>query len=72
MYESIYYKRLKETREKQGYTQEEVALETGIPQTTISRIEKGRRQPSIENLCILIDFYEVSANWILGTGKNTE
>ena len=33
------------------------------------RIEKGEREPSMENLCILIDFYEVPAYYILGTKK---
>lgn len=68
MYENIYAEKLKKARINAGYTQKQVAEITGISQPIISRIEKGDREPSIENLCTLIDFYEVSADWILGTG----
>ena len=72
MYRECMCKRLQEIRLQKGYTQKEIEKETGIPQPILSRIEKGEREPNIENLGTLIDFYEVSANWILGTGKRTE
>ena len=72
MYRECMAKRFKEIRLQKGYTQKEIERETGITQPILARIEKGEREPSIENLGILIDFYEVSANWILGTGKKTE
>ena len=72
MYKECMCKRLQEIRIQKGYTQKEIEKETGIPQPILSRIEKGEREPNIENLGTLIDFYEVSANWILGTGKKTE
>lgn len=72
MYRECMCKRLQEIRIQKGYTQKEIEKETGIPQPILSRIEKGAREPNIENLGTLIDFYEVSANWILGTGKKTE
>lgn len=62
-----YCEKLKTARERAGYTQTQVAILTGISQPILSRIESGEREPNIENLCILIDFYEVSADWILGT-----
>lgn len=69
MYTEHFTQKIKAARTDAGYTQQEVSEETGIPRSTISRIESGTRQPDIENLGILIDFYEVSADWILGTGK---
>lgn len=69
MYTEHFTQKIKAARTDAGYTQQQVAVETGIPRSTISRIESGTRQPDIENLGILIDFYEVSADWILGTGK---
>lgn len=69
MYTEHFTQKIKAARTDAGYTQQQVAIETGIPRSTISRIESGTRQPDIENLGILIDFYEVSADWILGTGK---
>lgn len=72
MYKECMSQKLREIRLQKGYTQKEVEAETGIGQPIIARIENGQREPSIENLGILIDFYEVSANWVLGTGKKTE
>ncbi len=64
-----YNEKLKKAREEAGYTQKQIEELLGISQPMLSRIEKGIREPSIENLCKLIDFYEVNADWILGTGK---
>lgn len=69
MYAENFHEKLKKARKDAGYTQEQVAKETGISRTIIAYLETGKREPSIENLGILIDFYEVSADWILGTGK---
>ena len=68
MYRESLPEKMKLARKNAGYTQKQVAALTGISQAIISNIENGNREPSIENLGILIDFYEVSADWILGTG----
>lgn len=68
MYAEHFKEKIKAARLNAGYTQQEVAIALGIPRTTISRLESGTRQPDLENLGKLIDFYEVSADWILGTG----
>lgn len=69
MYAEHFKQKIKAARINAGYTQQQVSDETGIPRSTISRLESGTRQPELENLGTLIDFYEVSADWILGTGK---
>ena len=68
MYTEIFQMKIKEARKNSGYTQQQVEDNTGISRNTISRIEKGTREPNIETLGKLIDFYEVSADWVLGTG----
>ncbi len=68
MYKETFAERLKKAREATGFTQREVAKETGISQPILAYLETGKREPSLENLGILIDFYEVSADWLLGTG----
>ena len=68
MYKQGFAERMKKARQRSGYTQKEVEQETGISQSIIAYIESGKREPSIENLGILIDLYEIDANWILGTG----
>lgn len=69
MYKESFHEKIRKARLDIGYTQPEVAEATGISQSILSNLEKGKREPSLENLGILIDFYEVSADWILGTGK---
>lgn len=69
MYKEMYGKKLKKAREEAGYTQKQVEDLTGIKQSTISKYEKGTPKPDIETIAILIDFYEISADWVLGTGK---
>lgn len=68
MYAEHFKQKIKAARINAGYTQQQVSDATGIPRSTISRLESGTRQPELENLGMLIDFYEVSADWILGTG----
>lgn len=68
MYKQGFGERMKKARQRKAYTQKEVEQETGISQSIIAYIESGKREPSIENLGVLIDLYEIDANWILGTG----
>ncbi len=67
MYQETFAEKLKKARQKTGFTQREVERETGIKQATLASYEVGRTQPDIETLGILADFYEVSADWLLGT-----
>ena len=69
MYKETFHERMKQARLDTGFTQREDEKETGISQSIIAYIESGKREPSIENLGKLIDFYGIDANWILGTGK---
>lgn len=69
MYKQVFAERLREARRKSGFTQEEVSRETNIPRSTLANYELGRTEPDIENLGILIDFYEEEAHYILGTRK---
>ena len=68
MYRENLGSKLKAARIKHGFTQAEVSDLTNIKQSQISKIENGTQEPNIETLGILIDFYEVSADWIIGTG----
>lgn len=69
MYKESFHQKLKQARLNIGFTQAEVATELKIPRSTLANYELGRTEPDIESLCILIDFYETSADWILGAGK---
>ncbi len=69
MYKENFAAKIKKAREDAGYTQQQVADITNISRVTISRIETGAREPCLEDIGILVDFYEISADWLFGTGK---
>lgn len=71
MYAEHFKEKLKTARLDIGYTQQQITDATGIPRATISRLESGTRQPDLDTLGKLIDFYEINADWFLGTGKKT-
>lgn len=70
MYVESFPSKLKKARESTGFTQREVAQETGITQSVLARYETGKLEPNIETLGILADFYGVSVDWLLGTAGN--
>lgn len=69
LYIETFKEKLTEARKDTGFTQKEVSEELNIPRSTLANYETGRTEPDLETLAKLIDFYQVSADWILGTGK---
>ena len=64
----MFAQKLQKARKENELTQKDVQEITGILQGTISKYEKGILEPNIENLGILIDLYDISADWLIGTG----
>ena len=62
--------RLKELRENQGLSQEKLAKKTGISNSHISLIERKQRQPGIDTLISLANFFNVSTDYLLGLDEN--
>ncbi len=58
--------RLKYYREKNNYSQEEIAEKINLTQSAYSNYEKGKRLPSIEILIQLADIYEISLDILTG------
>ncbi len=58
--------RLKDLREERNLTQTDVANGIGTNQRGISRWENGENQPPADMIIALADFFEVSADYILG------
>lgn len=52
MYREVFQSRVKKAREETGFTQREVAKETGIPLSTIAKYETGKLEPDLEKLGI--------------------
>ena len=61
--------RLKELREKRNLLQKEVAGELNILAQTYSRYENNLRDPNIEQLKRLAEYYNVSTDYLLGIDK---
>lgn len=61
-----YYKRLRDLREDNNYTQKQIAQVLFTTQPQYYRYEKGLRDLLCEHLIILSKFYNVSTDYILG------
>lgn len=58
-------KNIKLIRVINDYTQLKVQMETGIPQSMISKYETGELMPTAENLVILAKFYNTSLDFLM-------
>lgn len=63
---TVFPQRLKEARDKRGFTQAELGKEAGLPSTTISHFESGSRKPSFDNLRRLTKVLGVSTDYLMG------
>lgn len=59
------YMKLKELREENNYTQQQIAEYLNIKQNTYSQYENQKRQLPIDILIKLAKFYKVSTDYIL-------
>lgn len=57
-------------REKQGLTQNELATILFIQQTTVSSYEKDKISPSAETIIKAADYFNVTADYLLGIKPN--
>ena len=66
-------KRIRESRIKKGYTQQDLAERADVGVVYISEIERGIKMPSLNIFAKIIDALDVSADYILrdeiSTGK---
>ncbi|MBQ5592217.1 MAG: helix-turn-helix transcriptional regulator [Clostridia bacterium] len=58
-------KNIKLIRVINDFTQIKVQMETGIPQSMISKYESGDLLPTTENLIILAKFYNTSLDFLM-------
>ena len=62
----IFSERLKELRLEKDLSQKEVADLVHVNRVTYTNWERGKREPSFENLVNLADLLEVSLDWLFG------
>ena len=53
-------------RRKQGLSQRKAASDLQISQALLSHYENGAREPGLEFVCRVCDYYGVSADYLLG------
>jgi transcriptional regulator with XRE-family HTH domain len=61
--------RLRRLRERRGVTLVEVAAQTGISKSTLSRLESGQRRPSLELLLPLAQAYQLPLDELVGAPR---
>ncbi len=66
VFQLAYYRRLKDLREDNNYTQKEIADLLYTTQPQYFRYESGLRDLPCELVIILAKFYDVSIDYILG------
>ena len=55
--------KLKELRKSRGLTQDDIAEKFGLSRGSVSNWEKGRRRPSVRQLEVLANYYNVSLDF---------
>lgn len=59
-------KRIREERKKHHYTLDDLAEQVGVGKTYLSEVERGRKLPSLNVFCAIINAFEdVPADYIL-------
>jgi transcriptional regulator with XRE-family HTH domain len=62
--------RLKEIRKKKRLSQLKLAMELNMSQNTISRYETGEREPGLNELIKIADYFNVSTDYLLERTNN--
>jgi transcriptional regulator with XRE-family HTH domain len=62
----VFSKRLKELREENNLTQEQLADKISTSKQVLSRYEKNQREPGINIVTKIADFFEVSIDYLAG------
>ena len=65
-----YYEIIRELREDNDLTQQEIADVLGTTQQVYSRYEKGINEMPIRHIITLCKYYKVSSDYILGLTDN--
>ena len=65
-----FQERLRLLRTEKGLSQRQVAEEFGITKVGYQNYEAGRREPSLDALSALADFFNVSIDYLFGRTDN--
>lgn len=62
--------RLREVRKAKGVSQLKLAMDLNTNQNTISRYETGEREPGIDELIKIADYFHISVDYLLERTDN--
>ena len=68
---SGFSEKLTALRKQQGLTQAELAARLGISKSAVSMYERGNREPELELLQAMADFFHVSVSALLGRSEDS-
>ena len=57
-------------RQERGVSQRTAAADLGISQALLSHYENGAREPGLGFVCRVCDYYNVTADYLLGRSSN--
>lgn len=60
---------LAELRQEQGLSQRELAQRLHLAGSTISNYETGSHYPDLEKICLIAEYFDVSADYLLGRSR---
>lgn len=63
---SIFANRLREARQRKGWTINQMAEKAGIAVNSISGYERGKSEPTMFALTLLADTLDVTTDWLTG------
>ena len=64
--------KLRESRKRKGYTQEQTAAMLGVAKSTYTGYEKGVREPDLFKIKRLIESLGVDSSWLLGVDESSD
>ena len=65
----IFCKQLKLLRKESGLSQQEFAKKVGVSKSSVNMYERGEREPSLETLESIADYFNVDMDFLLGKSK---
>ena len=68
----IFKERLKSARTLRGVSQNQLAIEAGLPPSSVSHFEAGARKPSFDNLKKLATALNVTTDYLLGRSETPD
>ena len=69
MSDDIFPARLRKLREAQKLSAKTLGELCGLSKNTVRRYENGQREPSVQSLIALADFFDVSIDYLIGREK---